>query len=114
MRISDWSSYVFSSDLVDGMRVASDCFSIGISRPLAIMLAQRSSRAASRSEERRVGNECVSPCRSRWSLYHLIIKFILVLLFLLFIYPIELFFIYIFFYLFFLLFLILFLISFFN
>src|SRR3546814_18609146 len=23
-----------------------------------------------RSEERRVGNECVSTCRSRWSLYH--------------------------------------------
>src|SRR3546814_20862321 len=25
---------------------------------------------ASRSEERRVGNECVSTCRSRWSPYH--------------------------------------------
>src|SRR3546814_19876442 len=24
-----------------------------------------------RSEERRVGKECVSPCRSRWSLHHL-------------------------------------------
>src|SRR3546814_14449633 len=24
----------------------------------------------SRSEERRVGNECVSKCRSRWSPYH--------------------------------------------
>src|SRR3546814_21049674 len=24
----------------------------------------------SRSEERRVGKECVSPCRSRWSPYH--------------------------------------------
>src|SRR3546814_17860245 len=29
-----------------------------------------SSRAASRSEERRVGKECVSTCRSRWSPYH--------------------------------------------
>src|SRR3546814_7876420 len=27
-------------------------------------------RTASRSEERRVGKECVSPCRSRWSPYH--------------------------------------------
>src|SRR3546814_11258808 len=27
-------------------------------------------RIASRSEERRVGNECVSTCRSRWSPYH--------------------------------------------
>src|SRR3546814_19033648 len=26
--------------------------------------------AASRSEERRVGKECVSTCRSRWSPYH--------------------------------------------
>src|SRR3546814_13661680 len=26
--------------------------------------------APSRSEERRVGNECVSTCRSRWSPYH--------------------------------------------
>src|SRR3546814_14720003 len=25
---------------------------------------------ARRSEERRVGKECVSPCRSRWSPYH--------------------------------------------
>src|SRR3546814_12963242 len=25
---------------------------------------------APRSEERRVGKECVSPCRSRWSRYH--------------------------------------------
>src|SRR3546814_14889166 len=27
-------------------------------------------RFASRSEERRVGKECVSTCRSRWSPYH--------------------------------------------
>src|SRR3546814_14464107 len=26
--------------------------------------------AGRRSEERRVGKECVSPCRSRWSPYH--------------------------------------------
>src|SRR3546814_15983718 len=26
--------------------------------------------ASRRSEERRVGKECVSPCRSRWSPYH--------------------------------------------
>src|SRR3546814_3665574 len=28
------------------------------------------SAATSRSEERRVGKECVSTCRSRWSQYH--------------------------------------------
>src|SRR3546814_14199993 len=27
-------------------------------------------QAATRSEERRVGKECVSTCRSRWSPYH--------------------------------------------
>src|SRR3546814_4300562 len=27
-------------------------------------------RPSSRSEERRVGKECVSTCRSRWSTYH--------------------------------------------
>src|SRR3546814_10692793 len=27
-------------------------------------------QCAERSEERRVGKECVSPCRSRWSPYH--------------------------------------------
>src|SRR3546814_8579486 len=27
-------------------------------------------RQPDRSEERRVGKECVSPCRSRWSPYH--------------------------------------------
>src|SRR3546814_19201906 len=29
-----------------------------------------SDRSAKRSEERRVGKECVSTCRSRWSPYH--------------------------------------------
>ena len=27
-------------------------------------------RALGRSEERRVGKECIPPCRSRWSPYH--------------------------------------------
>src|SRR3546814_8691288 len=31
---------------------------------------RRNARLADRSEERRVGKECVSPCRSRWSPYH--------------------------------------------
>src|SRR3546814_7549990 len=32
--------------------------------------AKNSQFAAARSEERRVGKECVSTCRSRWSQYH--------------------------------------------
>src|SRR3546814_14294305 len=31
---------------------------------------QRTVRVTKRSEERRVGKECVSTCRSRWSPYH--------------------------------------------
>src|SRR3546814_15256301 len=48
----------------------------GGSRGLGREIARGLSRAgaivavASRSEERRVGKECVSPCRSRWSPYH--------------------------------------------
>ena len=33
-------------------------------------MLRASSRAAERSEERRVGKECVTTCRSRWSPYH--------------------------------------------
>src|SRR3546814_14527797 len=32
--------------------------------------ASRPSNEGGRSEERRVGKECVSTCRSRWSRYH--------------------------------------------
>src|SRR3546814_9873908 len=35
----------------------------------SLILSSRNS-IASRSEERRVGKECVSTCRSRWSTYH--------------------------------------------
>src|SRR3546814_6712758 len=74
MRISDWSSDVCSSDLlskdskayrggfdVDGARVNNwqDAFD------------DKGNRSTwYRSEERRVGKECVSPCRSRWSPYN--------------------------------------------
>src|SRR3546814_8064777 len=84
MRISDWSSDVCSSDL-------------GWRSPMPDLLpcphcgapAEHDSRrwngmdlhdvgnighaiycTACRSEERRVGKECVSTCRSRWSPYH--------------------------------------------
>src|SRR3546814_14993885 len=36
----------------------------------AVDLGDRQGLFGQRSEERRVGNECVSPCRSRWSQYH--------------------------------------------
>src|SRR3546814_5542981 len=73
MRISDWSSDVCSSDL-RGVRnewKSSARLLLTFSRfsLLAPSLTPRPARS-SRSEERRVGKECVSTCRSRWSPYH--------------------------------------------
>src|SRR3546814_17701554 len=38
--------------------------------PFFAVLADRLFKSEQRSEERRVGKECVSPCRSRWSPYN--------------------------------------------
>src|SRR3546814_2824478 len=67
MRISDWSSDVCSSDL-DARRAcrSSDLGARWSTRPII----GGASEAVLRSEERRVGKECVSTCRSRWSPYH--------------------------------------------
>src|SRR3546814_996785 len=84
MRISDWSSDVCSSDL--GAVFALEVFDIPGGRRhargiqamqlLAVpddgeaVAAQAAGHRLDRSEERRVGKECVSTCRSRWSPYH--------------------------------------------
>src|SRR3546814_2427876 len=70
MRISDWSSDVCSSDLVVDLAhlaaiVACDHQPAGLK-----LSAHRIVHSRDRSEERRVGKECVSTCRSRWSPYH--------------------------------------------
>src|SRR3546814_9406211 len=84
MRISDWSSDVCSSDLIQDLRSRWRRF---FRKPtpdhlprylLVRMIAYRIQanafgdldRETVRSEERRVGKECVSTCRSRWSPYH--------------------------------------------
>src|SRR3546814_19409996 len=41
-----------------------------ISLPVPPSALDRATEVTGRSEERRVGNECVSTCRSRWSLSH--------------------------------------------
>src|SRR3546814_2626749 len=74
MRISDWSSDVCSSDLsVFVLRSQSflefiDALRVAVIMP-TVVVDQRD-QVFSRSEERRVGKECVSTCRSRWSPYH--------------------------------------------
>src|SRR3546814_8141216 len=93
MRISDWSSDVCSSDLQDFDVVTGEVSDINIRATrittndnIEILVPnsefvtgrvvnwthQEASRRMriSRSEERRVGKECVSTCRSRWSPYH--------------------------------------------
>src|SRR3546814_4193820 len=74
MRISDWSSDVCSSDLLyrsileqRRVRRALTRHSLGsLLEPTGLPRAEPDQR----SEERRVGKECVSTCRSRWSPYH--------------------------------------------
>src|SRR3546814_11374261 len=69
MRISDWSSDVCSSDLGTsdpGKNIGRD----GSVRWLAVFQRRQPDAHTRRSEERRVGKECVSTCRSRWSPYH--------------------------------------------
>src|SRR3546814_19315159 len=100
MRISYWSSDVCSSDLfgnavsnvsllaaeftaltglpagalsdpkIEGMLAFQN--TLGLSEHPALLHAKQRFRLAHarRSEERRVGKECVSPCRSRWSPSH--------------------------------------------
>src|SRR3546814_4291288 len=64
LRISDWSSDVCSSDLNLPVALPAGGFV-----PLS-ELAEISLAVSPRSEESRVGKECVSTCRSRWSPYH--------------------------------------------
>src|SRR3546814_16164485 len=97
MRISDWSSDVCSSDLQNIVAVPRRCmafddgrvrkdgrFELGMSIehdsmgelkvPGDALYGAQTQRAIDnfpiRSEERRVGKECVRTCRSRWSPYH--------------------------------------------
>src|SRR3546814_19038015 len=92
MRISDWSSDVCSSDLsifssighvLTGAGQSLLCQAVRMERIQGVLVSLLHTQAAAivkrvpedpsrsfRSEERRVGKECVSTCRSRWSPYH--------------------------------------------
>src|SRR3546814_3900441 len=74
MRISDWSSDVCSSDL--GLSGLTRAFFYAGAKNLLVshwpLLDEVAPRLTVRlrSEESRVGKECVSTCRYRWSPYH--------------------------------------------
>src|SRR3546814_4363045 len=92
MRISDWSSDVCSSDLIEdpaavagpGQREAFEHALHYLSNRISLFLALphdsidemamerrlKEIGRTERSEERRVGKECVSTCSSRWSPDH--------------------------------------------
>src|SRR3546814_5890377 len=85
MRISDWSSDVCSSDLViaktalalDGEPILKGdyiwSFRTGALQDVASFGSGPNGQVVDsqgRSEERRVGKECVSTCRYRWSPYN--------------------------------------------
>src|SRR3546814_9220992 len=77
MRISDWSSDVCSSDLrvVGGLEshpqpVQYQLRVVGGAEQPSPDQALQPGPHRRRSEERRVGKEGVSTCRSRWSPYH--------------------------------------------
>src|SRR3546814_4454683 len=91
MRISDWSSDVCSSDLMidrmglgdhvvlEGVRPNREVFAMMRDADIVVVPSRHDypegmpltiyEALASRSEERRVGKECVSTCRSRWLAY---------------------------------------------
>src|SRR3546814_15865561 len=100
MRISDWSSDVCSSDLLTGdnliegvtldgnwsnqlqtlpysnnhtvqqIKGSLTVKGVRFRRSFASAIRIVGASLTTRSEERRVGKECVSTCRSRWSPYH--------------------------------------------
>src|SRR3546814_12090357 len=97
MRISDWSSDVCSSDLVNAQpdRLDLDDLHCKMAKDMGVKVAVSTDAYAAsdlglvgyginqarrgwlepadvvnRSEERRVGKECVSTCRYRWAPYH--------------------------------------------
>src|SRR3546814_18496730 len=79
MRISDWSSDVCSSDLANQRQVDMFDEAVPFCDALRRIFQETGGGDAAplrvgwreRSEERRVGKECDSTCRSRWSPSHL-------------------------------------------
>src|SRR3546814_7864621 len=69
MRISDWSSDVCSSDLTGRARSRIRGLRYQHHQGIIFHAIVIAGKHAFRSEERRVGKECVSTCRSRWSPY---------------------------------------------
>src|SRR3546814_4427349 len=70
MRISDWSSHVCSSDLPHVLPRLLTGGVLSDAQIESLIYAGEAHAGFLRSDERRVGKECVSTSRSRWSPYH--------------------------------------------
>src|SRR3546814_14969786 len=67
-KLNDVSRTIMADGLIGGKRFAD--IIIEIMQIAAAYGADEARRSAHRSEERRVGKECVSTCHSRWSPHH--------------------------------------------
>src|SRR3546814_17008476 len=68
--ISEMITRVVSKAFLLGFQLASPFIAVTLIFNLGLGLLSRLMPQMQRSEERRVGKECVSKCRSRWSPYH--------------------------------------------
>src|SRR3546814_14605767 len=66
--ITDDGGHLLHFQRLDGAPVQSTWISQGKAKAAAF--SRKSTKNLERSEERRVGKECVSTCRSRWTPYH--------------------------------------------
>src|SRR3546814_10582503 len=79
IHVNDTNAMISAAGLPGGLAIptglfeliAGACLALGVATRLwSILLAAFVLLTILRSEERRVGKECVSTCRSRWSPYH--------------------------------------------
>src|SRR3546814_17926584 len=66
----DWIGRVHPEDVELARGAVNLCLTEGVPFNIEYRIFRADTGEARRSEERRVGKECVSTCRSRWSQYH--------------------------------------------
>src|SRR3546814_15397415 len=70
LRILDKDTIGIGLEVLGMSDVMETAYRTALGEPNGILLVTGPTGSGKRSEERRVGNECVSTCRSRWSPYH--------------------------------------------